>query len=265
MGIRFFCDCGHRLNVKSFLAGKKGICPECGAKFVIPEESDPRAHANAQPATQPENGVVPQGLAAKATEKIAKKKTVVSVASQRPSWSDAELAVQSTEASAPIPAAATPPEVTNHDPIEMAGSAVWYVRHADGGQYGPAEASIMRLWLEEGRVAGDSMVWHQGWADWRRAGDVFAELPQVSVSEALPGGSLSESIPPSLGEADGSPSEEVQQDSSPAESMSFGPEDPSIALARQRDLRRKRSMMMLGGLVLIAIALAVVAVVILLR
>lgn len=36
MGIRFNCPNGHKLNVKEFLAGKRGVCPQCGAKFVIP-------------------------------------------------------------------------------------------------------------------------------------------------------------------------------------------------------------------------------------
>ena len=36
MGIRFFCPNGHKLNVKAFLAGKRGICPECDVKFVVP-------------------------------------------------------------------------------------------------------------------------------------------------------------------------------------------------------------------------------------
>ena len=39
MGIRFLCPNGHRLNVKTFLAGKRGICPHCGAKFEIPFDS----------------------------------------------------------------------------------------------------------------------------------------------------------------------------------------------------------------------------------
>jgi len=41
MGIRFTCPSGHKLHVKTFLAGKRGVCPHCGAKFVIPtpEES----------------------------------------------------------------------------------------------------------------------------------------------------------------------------------------------------------------------------------
>jgi hypothetical protein len=37
MGIRFNCPNGHKLNVKEFLAGKRGVCPQCGAKFIIPE------------------------------------------------------------------------------------------------------------------------------------------------------------------------------------------------------------------------------------
>jgi hypothetical protein len=41
MGIRFHCPNGHKLNVKSFLAGKKGVCPDCGVKMRIPERSEP--------------------------------------------------------------------------------------------------------------------------------------------------------------------------------------------------------------------------------
>ena len=41
MGIRFSCPNGHKLNVKDNLAGKRGICPACGAKFVIPAASEP--------------------------------------------------------------------------------------------------------------------------------------------------------------------------------------------------------------------------------
>ena len=39
MGIRFNCPNGHKLNVKAFLAGKRGICPDCDAKFIVPLES----------------------------------------------------------------------------------------------------------------------------------------------------------------------------------------------------------------------------------
>jgi hypothetical protein len=39
MGIRFYCPNGHKLNVKEFQAGRKGICPFCGSKIMIPTHS----------------------------------------------------------------------------------------------------------------------------------------------------------------------------------------------------------------------------------
>lgn len=39
MGIRFHCPNGHKLNVKSELAGRRAICPECGARLLVPVES----------------------------------------------------------------------------------------------------------------------------------------------------------------------------------------------------------------------------------
>ena len=52
MGIRFYCHaCDKRLNVKSFLAGKRGICPHCGAKVEIPQTSQAK---NTQPAAAAE-------------------------------------------------------------------------------------------------------------------------------------------------------------------------------------------------------------------
>ena len=39
MGIKFYCPNGHKVNVKSFLAGKKGLCPKCGVRVDIPLQS----------------------------------------------------------------------------------------------------------------------------------------------------------------------------------------------------------------------------------
>jgi hypothetical protein len=62
------------------------------------------------------------------------------------------------------------------DPIAAAPHAVWYVRPASGGQFGPAAGDIMRQWINEGRVAADSLVWQEGWPDWQTAGAVFPQL-----------------------------------------------------------------------------------------
>src|SRR5689334_3664855 len=48
MGIRFLCPNGHKLNVKTFLAGKRAICPDCGARVVVPTMPDqPVEHMSA--------------------------------------------------------------------------------------------------------------------------------------------------------------------------------------------------------------------------
>jgi len=40
MGIRFSCPNGHKLNVKTALAGRKGRCPHCGVSVQIPKEPE---------------------------------------------------------------------------------------------------------------------------------------------------------------------------------------------------------------------------------
>lgn len=52
MGIRFHCPNGHKLNVKSFLAGKKGVCPDCGVKLRIPDRSEPGLESGIDEASQ---------------------------------------------------------------------------------------------------------------------------------------------------------------------------------------------------------------------
>ena len=72
----------------------------------------------------------------------------------------------------PVPAAAPAPA----DPIAEAPHAIWYVQPPSGGQYGPASGDIMRTWIAEGRVTRDSLVWREGWAEWKLAGPLFPGL-----------------------------------------------------------------------------------------
>ena len=71
----------------------------------------------------------------------------------------------------------------NADPIEEAPHAVWYVRPPSGGQFGPAAADVMRTWITEGRVTADSLVWREGWPEWKQAGALF---PGVSTANSNP-------------------------------------------------------------------------------
>ena len=158
MGIKFHCPNGHKLNVKAFLAGKKGVCPKCGTKVRIPLTSEP-------------------GLDSDLEETEASR--VEHAKSNGAGGAPAAPAV----AVAPEPVATAAGVATANDPIGEAPTAIWYVRPPTGGQYGPARGDIMRRWLAEGRVSSDSLVWREGWSDWQQAGKLF---PTLENAGALP-------------------------------------------------------------------------------
>jgi hypothetical protein len=59
MGIRFYCPNGHKLHVKSFLAGKRGICPHCGVTVDIPFTSTRPSSRELRRARQEQGGGSP--------------------------------------------------------------------------------------------------------------------------------------------------------------------------------------------------------------
>jgi hypothetical protein len=167
MGIRFLCPNGHKLNVKSFLAGKRGICPQCGCKVLIPGEVHPD----------------PVSVAAS----LENETSSASVSAREP------LPVHRTMGNVSTPASATSAGIhqprqeavaQRTDPIAEAPHAVWLVRPPSGGEYGPATGDVLRTWIEEGRVTPDSLVWREGWPNWQAAGPLFpglaAEVPAAA-------------------------------------------------------------------------------------
>jgi hypothetical protein len=186
MGIRFYCPNGHKMNVKTFQAGLKGICPTCGATMQIPLEStrpssrQERAEARAE---SPDAAVpVPNTVV-----DMPSPTTPASAANATPSpISHPATSAAADHASAPATFAAAPsaPASAAADPLAAAGNLVWYVRPPSGGQFGPATGDIMRTWLAEGRVSANTLVWREGWREWQAAGDVF---PQLSSGQAILG------------------------------------------------------------------------------
>lgn len=157
MGVRFECPAGHKLHVKAELAGKRGICPECGAKFVVPSFSGQRVAAD--------DGVV-------ATS------TTVAAPAPPPSQGGARGGIHTASLPPGVPTAApvVPGAPVPPSPPAKQSTAVsiappepvaWYIRPAVGGQFGPASDEVFRQWIAEGRVAADSWVWRTGWADWK--------------------------------------------------------------------------------------------------
>jgi len=217
MGIRCYCPNGHKLNIKEFLAGRMGICPHCGVKFPIPKESTRAATKKRQgkkgqrePTAQAiplvENHVPPaaEGQTFGATPGDATPQPSAPVIiPQDPS----ATAPSTFVAAGPAPATPTvspavpatplsrPAEPEAPDPLTEAGDVVWYVRPASGGQFGPANAEVMRAWITEGRVAADSLVWREGWRDWQEAAEVFPQLKPEPSPFALTGISAPGQIP----------------------------------------------------------------------
>lgn len=157
MGIRFYCPNGHKLNVKAFQAGLTGFCPYCGARTVIPTKStrlSSRRRSKGQGIDTPDESE----LAVRAGDPPASTSASADMARGENSAEQGKL-----------------PEVRN-DPLGDSGDKVWYVRPPLGGQYGPAVADVMRVWIAEGRISADTFVWREDWSEWRTAGRVFPHL-----------------------------------------------------------------------------------------
>lgn len=198
MGIRFFCPKGHKLHVKAFQAGKKGVCPDCGSRFVIPMESqrvsskerkrgataDAASSASATSDAAAATHAMADQMADRATAEPVDddaEPVEIQIAEDEQDETPVSIALPPTS-SGRIPSG--PASVSSSsDPVTEAPNAVWYVRPASGGQYGPARGEIMRRWLGEGRVASDSMVWREGWSDWKTANVVFPELNKQGSSK----------------------------------------------------------------------------------
>ena len=169
MGIRFYCPNGHRLNVKDFLAGKRGICPHCQTRFRIPRESEiPKGSPKIKPGSVAEITGSPSprrrsGSGTAILQAATVDKPVVVADVKEDENEDESIYVSDT------------------DPIDESPESVWYIRPPAGGQYGPAKGDVVRRWIAEGRVSPDSLVWREGWTDWRLAGPIFPSITGLNA------------------------------------------------------------------------------------
>lgn len=221
MGIRFYCPYGHKLNVKEFQAGQRGICPKCHARFDIPFESTRPAGSKDLPIAKEweerarREGLFPFTKQAESVLDDIDLNHLPSSADAVPNAADAFASSGFTQAASGLgqqsafdlsapgasdpvqnlvqdpvqdlfqasdsPAMAVPPVQTPAaprlpDPFEGPADTVWYVRPASGEQHGPIYRDTVQTWLRENRIAADTLVWREGWAEWKSACDVFESL-----------------------------------------------------------------------------------------
>ncbi len=202
MGIKFRCQgCNKKLHVKTFLAGKRGVCPQCGAKIRIPLASEEPETSGAVTGKQEQRQN--KAVATKKTQ-AAKKTSTAPMASSSSAIATPEresvlpsnapgttrsAAIKDDVASDRVDKGDSPTGPQAADPITEAPEAVWYVRPPTGGQYGPADGATMRRWLDEGRVSADSLVWREGWDDWKMGDTIFPSLRAAPAPIASPAAS----------------------------------------------------------------------------
>src|SRR2546422_10206166 len=78
---------------------------------------------------------------------------------------------------------------------EIAVATDWYLVQ-DGQKYGPYSATDLQRMVDDGRVRGNDLVWHEGMGDWQPARAVLdPPRSRVSLSEPSP-------MRPQVGEGD---------------------------------------------------------------
>lgn len=173
MGIRFLCPQGHKLNVKSFLAGKTGFCPHCKARVEIPLTST-RSSSKQAAAEEAEEEVIP--LAQPVAEPHAGAPVAWGVG--YPELRDLPVRPIAENPTSTVslqsPSAESLPGMAN--PTGEGAREQWWVLSKNGQQYGPATQEIIRQWIGEGRVVAETLIRREDHPDWQRAEDNFRAL-----------------------------------------------------------------------------------------
>ena len=181
MGIKFRCPNGHKLNVKTHQAGKKGYCPKCKSQVDVPLKSTRKGKAEREAARQ-----AAQAQATGPSETVSAGATTATPPAAMPVATRIAPLAEVPTASLPT----TPPAVAS-DPLAVNPNLVWYVRSTSGNQFGPAKGELFQSWIQEGRVGPDSLVWQEGWDDWKQGAEIFPQLagsPEPPAGFTSPGG-----------------------------------------------------------------------------
>jgi hypothetical protein len=127
------------------------------------------------------------------------------------------------------------------DPLEEAG-VLWYVRPPSGGRYGPADGGTVKQWIEEQRITSDTLLWREGWPQWRECREVLSE-------ETLPAPAPAAPAPPAA------------PGGTPAARPGTDGYDPDSYLGAKKRRRAKRRITMIAVLVAVSLLLIVALIV----
>lgn len=137
MAIESICSgCGRSLSVGNEHVGKQARCPNCGQIYTVPHFVSPQALPG-NPAT-PSTGTATQPF----------------------------LSADSEQSGQPVGDIASPDAA----PLEsQQSSEQFWMRGADGIEYGPADRAKLNRWFAEGRVGADYQIKHNANGIWQSA------------------------------------------------------------------------------------------------
>ena len=178
MGIVASCPNGHRIKVKDELAGKKGICPTCHAKFRIPVKpvgTEPQPAAGGGLPTARVVSLDPLYAASLATaHPIEEADTVGASAS-------AEMEAANPQPDFVLVSEAEPDPTPAHAVLDERPDLAWCVAVRGGAPSAPLAVAALRAWLDSGAATADHVVWRADWPEWRPLAEVFPDaLPARS-------------------------------------------------------------------------------------
>jgi hypothetical protein len=151
MGIRFFCPNGHKLHVKSQLAGLRAYCPDCGAVLVIPLQSTRKS------------GKDGGGL-------IENNETQSNNETQNANLLSDFLPDSNNTADNTIGNTATPQDLLNP-------SIDWFVCDPENGeQQGPFKNKSLKQLAQNHQIKPHFYIWREGLTDWVPASLIFTGL-----------------------------------------------------------------------------------------
>jgi hypothetical protein len=175
------------VKVKDHQAGKRGLCPTCGAKFSIPAVAGVEADGSHQPEVVPDLSQLPlarfvplepavvatlprampfgAARAAAAAAAAAAHESLEPYAETMPLGADPLAAGPADAAPSPLhPAIADRPDLS------------WRIAYPGGEPSEPVDAVTMQDWLAGGQAEGTELVWRADWAEWLPVRGVFPEF-----------------------------------------------------------------------------------------
>lgn len=180
MGIVAYCPNGHRVKVKDELAGRKGICPQCQARFRIPRGDGMSGGGGAK---RPDGGYPLARVVSLDPAVAAALPRAMAIAPP----AGARGSVQAEQPAAPPVAASTvaprdgvqdrhpAPPTALHPALAERPDLTWSVAVPGGDASAPMSAAAMQAMLDSGGLTGAELVWREGWPDWVSIRLVFPE------------------------------------------------------------------------------------------